>query len=393
MFRTLLSACFVLSFTSVTGFGFTQQTRRNELCGVELYEERSDRPDVCGYRHAFKSSPACPLDKFASGTDLDCPGSDFGGRKVKPETKFFGSSAVTINWGKTQGGSTVQGGENVSQLVGDYFADYKTFGTPAVGGGGVRWTRESRFWSCTLEAQKNPQFSYATVECTAKPFAATCELEKFGKIYKECESPSHEIVGAKTCRSDQFNAELYNSCSFYKTRDELNVYLTEVSASADNYIMILPMRQADLYSKLRDEASFKCLIEKYVGAPFMEEVVVDLQDKFFLIFGLKYEESEVDCGNVAIDVNPAITAGKLDCNNYTYDSLKALVMPEGMSKGLFDGFVKKCQAKIVYDSLSNWFETKKTEISLLENDLAAQKDTALRNRLIELKTRLDEVTK
>jgi hypothetical protein len=393
MFRTLLGACALLAFTSVTGFGFTQQTRRDELCGVELYEERSDRPDVCGNRHAVKASPACPFDRFESGTDLACPGADAGGRKVKPQARFFGNTAVTIDWGRAQGGSIVQGDENLSQLVGSSYADYKTFGTPASGGGGYRWVKESRYWSCVLEAQKNPQFSYVSVECTAKPYATTCEAERFGKIYKSCESTTHEIVGAKTCRSDQFRPELYKSCSFYKTRDELNVYLTEVSSSADNYIMILPTRQADLYSKLRDEASFKCLIEKYDGTPFMDEVVVDLKEKFFLIFGLQYDESEVDCKNVSINVNPEVTAGKLNCKNYTYDSLKALILPEGMSKGLFDSFVKKCQSKIVYDNLSSWFETKKDEISLLEDDLAAQKDTGLRNRLLELKTRLDDATK
>ncbi|MDQ3230797.1 MAG: hypothetical protein M3Q07_03170 [Pseudobdellovibrionaceae bacterium] len=219
----------------------------------------------------------------------------------------------------------------------------------------------------------------------------TCRLPEFGiESYQSCRHSSHGIETYASCRLPEFGIEQYNECSFYKTPEEIDAYITEVSISLENYAQILPTRQADLYSKVRDEASFKCLIAKYKGQDFLEEVVADLEEKFFLIFGFKYEESEVDCAQTVIDTNPEIRAGALKCTDYTYDTLKTLTQPEGISKGLFDNFVKKCQAKVVYDNISNWFETKKAEVSLYENDLAAKNDEAIKKRLIDLKSKLDQ---
>ncbi|WP_141732307.1 hypothetical protein [Oligoflexus tunisiensis] len=221
----------------------------------------------------------------------------------------------------------------------------------------------------------------------------TCRLPQFGvESYKSCRHASHGIEAYASCRLPEFGIERYKECAFYKTPEELEAYITEVSLSLENYTQILPMRQADLYSKIRDEASFKCLIEKYDGQDFMEEVVIDLKDKFFLMFGYKYDESEVDCTQTEIDTNPEIRAGELTCAGYTYDTLRTLAQPDGMSKGLFDNFVKKCQAKIVYDNIANWFTTKKEEVSLFQDDLAAKNDASLKNRLLELKSRLEKVS-
>jgi len=350
------------------------RTERNPVCGVELYEERFDG-DVCGWIYFEKQSDACPLDPFIAGADLSCQGSDPGGRKISAELNKT-AQGWSIAWWSLKGGSTIQGSEDIKSILGDSL--------PELNPGNAE--RETSYWKCKASSTWTGQSWYGGISCTTKLFADVCELEKFGKIYKSCRAASHGNESPKKCRSDKFNAEIHNSCSFYKTPEEIDAYIDATYSSLAINSSSLPSKQADLYASFRQEASFICLIEKYKDLEGFDVVFDDLVKKFKDVFTYDYMESNLSCADAANESKPLkITAGNLDCAAFTLGTLKALVKPESMNLAVFSRFKSTCSTKLSYELAVNWFEDKLSEIGVLLEDVVARANPMKKTELINLK--------
>jgi hypothetical protein len=377
-----VSVCTILLATIPTSAlaALNLRTERNAVCGVELYEERYDG-DVCGWVYYEKQTNACELDHYEKGADLSCPGSDLGGRKITAELNKE-ASGWSIAWWSLKGGSTVQGSEDIQKILGNKLPDLNPGNDK----------RETAFWSCKFSYVNTMGSSwYGGLSCTAKPFAATCPMEKFGKVYKPCRAESHGKESPKKCRSDKFDAELYSSCSFYKTPEEIDAYVDATAQTLVNNAILLPAKQSDLYTTFRQEASFICLVEKYTAMPGYDDVVADLTKKFFETFGYEYNESSLACADASTeDRNYKITAGTLDCKNYDINSIRTVTKPTEMVQAVFTRFKSNCTTKVTYDYLVGWFDDRIGEVNQLIGDVVARKDADRRLRLQELRQSISE---
>lgn len=214
-----------------------------------------------------------------------------------------------------------------------------------------------------------------------------CEHPSFGiKTYKSCRSPLHPVESYKTCSLIEFGVELYKECSFYKTPEEIDAYIDATYSSLSINSILLPAKQADLYSSFRQEASFICLIEKYKDLEGFDVVFDDLTKKFFDSFAYDYTSSSVTCADAANENrNWKITAGALDCKNFDINSIRSLKQPDGMNSAVFNRFKSTCSSKLTYDFVVNWFTDKATEVSQLLDDIVARTDAARKVQLEELK--------
>lgn len=381
MIRNLLASILFLSLVPTVSYGaLSIKTERNALCGVELYEERFDG-EVCGWIYYEKQTNACPVDYVKSGPDMSCPGSDQGGRKISTEIRKINDS-WTIEWFRLNGVSTVQGTEDIKAILGNSI--------PHSNSGS--YVRETSYWSCKASFVNTTGSSwYGGINCTTKPYAATCPLEKFGKVYKPCRHESHDKESPKKCRSDKFAAERYNSCSFYKTAEEIDAYIDATYQSLVNNAVMLPAKQSDLYTTFRQEASYICLVEKYNGMLGYEDVAADLTKKFFETFGYEYNESSLTCADAATE-NQAykITAGTLDCANYDVNTIRSVTKPADMVPAVFTRFKANCTTKVTYDYLVSWFEQRLQETNQLLGDLVAQRDAQRKSALEDLKKSISE---
>ncbi|HET9236149.1 MAG TPA: hypothetical protein VFO10_02790 [Oligoflexus sp.] len=373
-----VSLCTILLATVSTSAlaALNLRTERNALCGVELYEERYDG-DVCGWVYYEKQTNACELDRYEEGADLSCPGSDLGGRKITAELTKQASGGWSIAWWSLKGGSTVQGSEDIQKILGNTLPDLNPGNDK----------RETAFWSCKFSYVNTMGSSwYGGLSCTAKPFAATCAMEKFGKVYKPCRAESHGKESPKKCRSEEFDAELHNSCSFYKTPEEIDAFIDATYGSLAINSVSLPSKQADLYGSFRQEASFICLIEKYKDLEGYDDVFNDLVVKFKNAFSYDYAESSRTCAESANEaVPPKITAGDLDCKTYTVQTIKTLTKPESMNPAVFNRFKSTCSVKLAYDFAVSWFDDKLVEINQLLGDVVAKEDAERKQYLDGLK--------
>jgi hypothetical protein len=381
MIRNLLASIFLLSSIPYTAFAeLAIRTERNALCGVELYEERYDG-DVCGWVYFEKQTNACPLDYVKSGPDLSCPESDLGGRKISTEIRKI-NDTWTIEWFRLNGVSTTQGNEDIKVILGNSI--------PHSNSGS--YARETSYWSCKASFVNTSGSSwYGGMNCTTKPYVASCPLEKFGKVYKPCRHESHDKESPKKCRSDKFAAERYNSCSFYKTPEEIDAFIEATYGSLAINSASLPSKQADVYGTFRQEATFVCLIEKYSGLEGYDDVAADLIKKFKEAFGYPYTDSSRTCADAANEAIPtSITAGALNCSDYTLQSIKTLAKPEAMNLLVFNRFKSTCTTKLSYDLAVSWFDEKLLEINQLLADVVAKKDTERKEQLESLRTSVAE---
>lgn len=380
MIRSIL--CIILLAVSVSPAfsALVVRTERNAVCGVELYEERYDG-DVCGWIYKEKADNACELDHYVTGADMLCPGSDLGGRKISASLNKQ-NVGWSIAWWSLQGGSTVQGTEDIKTILGGTL--------PELNPGNDK--RETSYWNCKFSYTNTTGSSwYGGVSCTTKPYAASCPMAKFGSIYKSCRHESHGKESPKSCRSDKFAAELYNSCNFYKTPEEIDAYIDATAQTLVNNSILLPAKQSDLYTTFRQEASFICLVEKYDAMPGYEDVTADLTKKFFDTFGYEYNESSLSCADASTeDRNYKITAGALDCKNYDINTIRSAVKPAEMVQAVFTRFKANCTTKVTYDYLIGWFDERIGEVNQLVGDVVARQDAARKQRLEELKQSISE---
>jgi hypothetical protein len=380
MLRKVLSAALLIGFAPSLFAALTLRTERNAVCGVELYKEQYDG-DICGWIYKEKQSNACELDRYESGADLSCPGSDLGGRKISAELSKQ-TSGWSIAWWSLKGGSTTQGTEDIKSILGNTL--------PELNPGNDK--RETQYWSCKFSYVNTMGSSwYGGIQCTTKPYAASCPLPKFGSIYKSCRAEAHGKESPKKCRSDKFDAELYSSCSFYKTAEEVDAYIDATAQTLVNNAALLPAKQSDLYTTFRQEASFICLVEKYQAMPGYDDVVADLTKKFFETFGYEYNESSLTCADASKeDRNYKITAGTLDCKNYDINTIRTAAKPADMAPALFTRFKSNCTTKVTYDYLVGWFDQRIAEVNQLVSDIVARQDEARKQRLEDLKKSISE---
>jgi hypothetical protein len=153
----------------------------------------------------------------------------------------------------------------------------------------------------------------------------------------------------------------------------------------------LPSKQADLYGSFRQEASFICLIEKYSNLEGYDDVTLDLTKKFKDAFGYSHTDSSRTCDESANEaIPPRITAGALDCANYTVQSIKTLAKPEAMNAAVFSRFKSTCSVKLSYDFAVSWFDEKLVEINQLLADIVARQDAERKAQLESLRTSVAE---
>ncbi len=221
----------------------------------------------------------------------------------------------------------------------------------------------------------------------------SCEHPDFGVIaYQACRHPQHGVELYRECQHPEFGNAQYKSCSFYKTPEQVEAYIYETKSSLDTYASVLPIRQGELFSRLRNEKALACLIDKYSADPLYEQVAIDLNEKFFLIFGYERSDVQVSCQNINMsEVQVKVTLERLDCEAFNRTTLSSLQNPANIAEGRFKRFKQNCSLKISHDSLLSWFQNKEEEIGLLLNDQVARQNPKAREKLSRLKEEISRV--
>lgn len=220
----------------------------------------------------------------------------------------------------------------------------------------------------------------------------SCEHPDFGvSSYQNCRHPRHGVELYKECQRPEFGIAQYKTCRFYKTPEQIEAYIYETNSSLDTYASILPVRQGELFSRLRNEKALACLIDKYSVDPLYEQVATDLNEKFFLIFGYERSDVRVSCESVNVNsVKVKVTLGQLDCDSFNRTTLSALQIPSNTAEGPFKRFKQNCSLKISHDSLLRWFRQKDDEIELLLEDQVAQQSPKAKESLLKLRQEISK---
>lgn len=224
------------------------------------------------------------------------------------------------------------------------------------------------------------------------PVPASCTNIAFGvRGYETCRDPSHGIQSYQTCSREDFPIASYKSCSFYKTPEELTAYIQATSESVETYQLILPAREGELLSRLSSESAFACLIRKHEVEPMYDTVVIDLKEKFLLVFGYDVKDSITDCTDESIASKKIkFSLAGIDCDSIAKDRVSTLIKPDAVSDGVFARFKQNCTMKKSYDGLIDWFDTKLAEVSLLKEDIVAKSDANAVLQLEELRVKLEK---
>ncbi len=213
----------------------------------------------------------------------------------------------------------------------------------------------------------------------------SCRHISFGvERYKTCEHPDFGFKEYKLCTKDHpdFAPILFYECEFYKTPEELDEYLTGVKSVMEVYALDLADAKSDLYSRVGNEKAFWCMIDKYEGDIFYDEIILDLKDTFFLEFDIDYTEVSYDCSKPIADIKVLIAS--IDCDDLSIPELKTMSQPSGTTRGQFVRFRNQCRAKKSHEAKEDWFVTKEYELGLLVNDIVAKSNADIKADIEEV---------
>lgn len=309
----------VIFFMGFSAQALELRNERNEVCGVEQRETKQH--PLCGKIYNSRAEYPCPVNQYNRGTSASICG-------------------YTNGWCK-------------------------------------RWSRCSVYseGTCVEPAPDATCVEWHRV-------AATCRDEAFGvESYQTCEDPSFGFKEYKSCTRDHpdFKPILYYQCEFYKTPGELDTYLTEVESVMEVYALDIADAMSDLYAKVSNERAFWCMIDKYKDDPFYDEVVIDLQDTFFLEFGIDYTEISYDC---SVPIGPiTITLAGIDCDDLSIDELTNMTQPPETTRGQFVRFRSQCRSKKSYEAKEAWFVLKEYELGLLVDDIVARQNPEVKGEI------------
>jgi len=235
--------------------------------------------------------------------------------------------------------------------------------------------------------------------CPWDDVVAECEKPEFGVAsYKSCRTQSNGVEAYNSCSLPQFGVAAYRSCSFYLTPEQLDEYLNVNASSVEFFATLLPGRQAELLSRLREAASFACLVRKYQALTGYETVVDDLAQKFFVTFGYKVQDYTANCSSEILDdparqVKVTITGtdNTLACDNLTPEAIDSAAAPAGVSETAMQHFKQSCTLKLSYAALLSWFHLRSTELQQLSSDIVAKQDPSIAARIAALEAKINSV--
>ncbi|SMF22982.1 hypothetical protein [Pseudobacteriovorax antillogorgiicola] len=291
------------------------KTVRHSICGVESYH--ANRGEVCGIeRYNSQVSSLCPPALFNEGTSEQHCGTTRGACAVYEDCNLWYRGICA---------------EPVGACVG---------------------------WERIPASCRHSAFGVAAY--------SACERAEFGvALYKQCSHPS-------------FGVSTHRSCSMYKTPEELNEYLTNVSDNMELYLLELPEKKKDLYAKIGHEKALWCMIDKYSDDDLYWEVVTDAKDTFFLQFGYDYSDVTHDC---SVEEEIRIVLDGIDCDTISTSDLRTMPKPDGISQARFVRFKSQCATKKSHDLIVDWFEVKDQELGLLINDIVARQDANVKSEI------------
>lgn len=195
---------------------------------------------------------------------------------------------------------------------------------------------------------------------------ATCEAERFGvKTWKECEDKSFGVAHYNICAHEEFGVKTFNSCNIRKTRQELEIYIQSRNADINLNGSLLLANQTLLIKQSRSAETLACFIEKYADNPLATDVMNDLLANFEIVTGKEYSKDlAINCEEVR-----SLT------ENYSCDEDFASDM---------------CKTKRSLDAANKYFKENIKEIMLLSFDVVAEADQNFKERLEELRLKLEE---
>jgi hypothetical protein len=376
----------VLNSLAFSSLSLSQGTlRHSELrsyngpeCGPATYP--TTPREECGKIYETKESSACgPALSFNSGEDLSCPGSDLGGRTVNVGARIS-NPTLSFEWFNVRGGPIVQGNENLQNVLGSSLSDYRSFGQQI---NGMTWVKETRYWKCTMTVTGPSSMSlYPNINCVAKPYAATCPLEKFGgKQFPTCSLSTFAVIGFQSCLD--YSKPSYPDCQLRKTQTEVDTYISYLESEIDAKSELYAINLSNFLVQSRQKGAMACLIKSYIDNPLYEAVLSDLQDLYLEYFGELFDPTvEYDCQS-----SSAIT--DLVYEDVACSTLTTAFITEEVRKATTDrrkkAFYNQCLSQKAFNLTENWFQFQIKEIDFLIGDLVARNNPSVREKLEALK--------
>ena len=354
-------------------------------CGVQSYEKSARRE--CGVDYfGSRRDPVCGPESFNQGPDLACPGSDAGGRVVKPRVSFYFPNStqvgISIDWSGVSG--TTQGGEDLRNALAAQYPDYKSFAPQTQGD---TWVKELGYWTCTLQATRNQQWSNASITCKAKQYLASCEKERLGVAqWRSCERAEFGEF-FRSC-DDPTRIATYNSCQLRKTAPETLAYIDATSSNINILSQQLATAQGNYILGSKQAKLASCLIARYETDILYEEIVQDLKNNFSAMFGLEYEPIQFDCEDTKEKIE-YVYQGRSCSNLNSSDVSEKLANLTLTANERY--FYELCQQKQTVDSLTDWFNFQIAEADLLLSDIVARSNPEITGKLSSFRASLKKV--
>lgn len=351
-------------------------------CGIDRYDE-SER-EACGVKqYVSDRGEPCGAERYNSKADLICLGSDAGGRKVKAQASICrGQQGTCIDFSKTP--QTMQGAEDLKLVMPQFIEKWSDFGTQL---DGTRWVKSLSNWECTLEAQWNPQFNFASVTCIAKQFLNTCEDKSFGvALWNYCENKAFGVLKYNKCEDP--TKPIYKTCEIRKTNSEIETYVQNVEAEIDFQAEQFTSNLGAFLSRIQDKIQMSCLIDRYYDKPQYSAIIEELITKYETNFGEIYEFNS--------NGDRCLTGSPVALTDLAFRDFKcSKLSPEEVRNGVKNSsdlaekrFYNNCFAQKAYELPRKWFEFHRDEIGFILEDLEKRKSTLSRKALEELKGRI-----
>jgi hypothetical protein len=218
------------------------------------------------------------------------------------------------------------------------------------------WTRVSGGGAC-----HGHDLSFCNeITCRFHGELATCTHQNpahGSPVYDTCRAASHPIESVLTC--DDHNQPIYNSCQLYATTEEIPVRLQNLR---DTISLVGPslVKWRGVYETLKGtEQSSACFIKNYIGNPAYEEMISALKLQYLSSFGRTW----------SVEI----------CTTGAGSGLVEVVKCDDAAVTQF------CTASRAYYSIFNELTSITTNLTVLENDVVAQRDGAVRAEILALK--------
>lgn len=205
------------------------------------------------------------------------------------------------------------------------------------------------------------------VECSRSEYIPKCRLPAFGvEKYKQCVDPSHGVASYNTCARQEFGVASFNECDIRKTKAELVAYIQGLEPNIDVMGVALVQNTGNLLKLGGNETAMACYIKRWDSDPLYQDAIKELKTiQFPALFGVTYDSNNYDCSSP-----PPLSVPTESCSDGT----------------------SRCKFQTAYNAALKFFETNKTEVAALLDDIVARTDSTYKTQLESLNAKLTAIT-